>query len=134
MSGRDVADEYENRFPFKIKCETGSESRLPGKEQGQSSNKTQQDNEIIPELPTKIEIDNKNNVDYIDLVIERASLSEDEQRVISVMSTNDMQVEEIIEESGLAASSVLSALTLLQIKGAVAQKNGKRFSLKAAFR
>ena len=58
-----------------------------------------------------------------------AQLSETQLKIVSVMSKPDMHVDDIIDLSRLPASAVLSELTLLQIKGFVAQKPGKRFTL-----
>ena len=57
-------------------------------------------------------------------------LSENQLKIVSVMSKPSMHIDDIIDLSQLSASSVLSELTLLQIKGFVAQEGGKRFTLK----
>ena len=58
-----------------------------------------------------------------------SQLNETQLKIVAVMSKPDMHVDDIIDLSHLPASAVLSELTLLQIKGFVAQKPGKRFTL-----
>ncbi len=43
-----------------------------------------------------------------------------------------MHIDDIVDASGLPAATVLSELTMLQIKGYVTQRPGKRFSLNIA--
>ncbi len=134
VCGGDIISEYINRFPSKLVYGEKSRSLIPHEKRDSEADEDTQNSGEKPVPALKNEIDNKKSVDYIDLVIERASLSDSELRVISVMKTGDMHVDEIIAESGIDVSSVLSALTLLQIKGAVSQKNGKRFALIASFK
>ena len=49
--------------------------------------------------------------------------------LISVMDRPSMHVDDIIDLAKLPASTVLSELTILQIKGFVSQEQGKRFTL-----
>ncbi len=56
-------------------------------------------------------------------------LNANQLRIVGVMTRPGMHVDDIVAESGLAAASVLSELTMLQIKGFVTQEAGKRFSL-----
>lgn len=59
-----------------------------------------------------------------------SGLSADQLKIVSVMTKPSMHIDDIIDLSQLSASAVLSELTLLQIKGFVAQEGGKRFTLK----
>ena len=56
-------------------------------------------------------------------------LSENQLKIIGVMSDRSMHMDDIIDLCGLPASAVLSELTMLQIKGFVKQEQGKRFTL-----
>lgn len=74
-------------------------------------------------------IDNKNRREYIDLKEQLSGLSEQQLKIVSVMDEREKHIDDIIELSELPASSVLSELTILQIKGIVTQGSGKRFTL-----
>lgn len=58
------------------------------------------------------------------------TLSPTQLKIVSVMSEPSMHIDDIIDLSGLNASTVLAEMTLLQIKGVVSQESGKRFTLK----
>ncbi len=60
-----------------------------------------------------------------------SQLSEAERAVVSALGGEKKHVDDVISESGLSAAETLSALTLLEIEGLVAQSPGKLFSLKA---
>ena len=79
---------------------------------------------------TKKEIDKRDTIEYIDLVDDSTDLSDDEKAVVSAMKQEAEYADEIAQTSGLSASKVLPALTMLEIKGYVIQKHGKRFVLK----
>ena len=55
------------------------------------------------------------------------NLTPDQQRIMNTLSDGEMQVDALIQKTGLAASQVLAALTMLEIKGMVKQLPGKRF-------
>lgn len=56
-------------------------------------------------------------------------LTEQQLKIVGVMNSPSMHVDDIIDLSGLPTSAVLSELTMLQIKGFVSQEPGKRFTL-----
>ena len=131
MSGRDVMAEYAARFPEKFGLALKNEFVELGEKEAERLVKNELEYVRKPINREKKVIDNEKSVDYIDLVIEKGTLSENEQKILSVLTEPEMQVDDIILESELPASAVLSALTLLQIKGAVRQSSGKRFTLAA---
>lgn len=59
------------------------------------------------------------------------TLTGEEQTVFDVLSAGEAGADEIIEKTGLAVPKVLSALTMLQIKGLVGQKPGPVFERRA---
>ncbi|MCD8129155.1 MAG: DNA-processing protein DprA [Oscillospiraceae bacterium] len=60
------------------------------------------------------------------------SLNEAQLKIVSALKDPDMHIDDIVDASGLPAATVLSELTMLQIKGYVTQRPGKRFSLNIA--
>ena len=58
-----------------------------------------------------------------------AGLSESQLKIIAAITKPSEHIDDIIDNSQLQASEVLSELTLLQIKGLVTQERGKRFTL-----
>ena len=116
-SGWDVLTEYDKIFPSKLK--NAPVKKLP--ESGESK--------AEPEKVTNKVIDRKKNTDYIDLKKQLEGLSDTQLKIVEVMETPSMHVDDIIENSGLSSAKVLAELTMLQLKGCVTQEKGKRFTL-----
>lgn len=57
------------------------------------------------------------------------ALTPQQLKIVSVMNSRSMHVDDIIDRVQLPASTVLSELTMLQIGGFVTQEPGKRFTL-----
>jgi len=71
-------------------------------------------------------VDKENSKEYIDLK-EPAQLSEDELAILRVLSEGALQTDEIIQATGMEASDVLTALTMLELGGYVRAGEGQRF-------
>mgnify|MGYP004678276743 FL=1 len=80
------------------------------------------------ENSAKKAVDNEKDREYIDLK-DAAGLSEDELAVIYVLSRGEKQADEIIQETGMDASDVLSAITMLELEGYIRVNDGQRFEL-----
>lgn len=122
--GWDIMSEFEKLFPDKVKkvC-----AELPKRME-----KPSQDEEIKtvkPKNNTKKVIDKPESTEYIDLKTQLESLSQTQINIVSVMDSAGIQVDEIIERTGLSPAKVLADLTILQLKGYVSQQSGKRFTL-----
>ena len=55
------------------------------------------------------------------------SLNPDEQRIVSLLSLEPMQVDDIITQSGLAAPQVAGMLTILEMKNIVRRVPGNAY-------
>ena len=122
--GWDVMCEFAKLYPDKIKR---SDERIPG-----NSVKSEQSESVKTEKThkaTKKVIDKPDTAEYIDLKTQLESLSQSQLSIVSAMDREAMQVDEIIERTGLSPAKVLADLTLLQLKGCVSQQSGKRFTL-----
>lgn len=137
--GWEVLCEFEPLFPGKLKKPEKSGSlpeRLerqtaapgPGRARGDRP-ETGEGFAKLREPSGEKGIDKPEPVAYIDLKKRAEPLSEAQQAVLAVLTEPSMHVDDIIRLSGLGAPTVLSELTLLQIRGLVRQENGKRFSL-----
>lgn len=122
--GWDVMSEFAKLYPEKIKR---SIERIPG-----TCVKPEQNEPVVTEKThkdTKKVIDKPDTTEYIDLKKQLEGLSETQLSIVSAMDRKAMQVDEIIERTGLSPAKVLADLTLLQLKGCVSQQSGKRFTL-----
>lgn len=141
-TGWDVLSEFKERFPNQIK---GPDEVVPVPEEepagvypGAGPRAEHERNEG-PETGkgfAKLRVRNeRKNVDkaqkreYIVLKEQLEGLTENQLKIVSVMDAAGKHVDDIIDASALPAATVLAELTLMQIKGFVAQESGKRFSL-----
>ena len=117
----DVLTEYEGRRPFKrvrrMEQET-MEQRL--------ETALQEPTRSAP--AEKKEVDKKENRAYIDWKSAKELFTDDERGILFALEEKGLQVDEIIEATQIPARRVLSALTVLQLRGYVDEGIGKRFA------
>ncbi|NLV49792.1 MAG: DNA-protecting protein DprA [Clostridiales bacterium] len=65
----------------------------------------------------KLVVDNTNTVEYIGLIEQLSNLPETETVIIKALKDNPASTDELMERTGLTAAEVLSALTMLELKG-----------------
>ena len=129
-NGWDVLKEYESRFPNTItpkgKGSIPEEQAIPAENE-----KTEKAEEKPGKGFLKLRVPVRKRPDTAAPKLEEQlqNLNETQLKIVGVMSKPDMHIDDIIDLSRLPASSVLSELTLLQIKGFVIQNPGKRFTL-----
>ena len=80
----------------------------------------------IPRETTKKEIDNTPSAGYSDIELDPGSLTLDERTVLDALKGRT-HLDDIITASGLPSQAVLSALTMLEITGAVSQEPGRYY-------
>ena len=73
-------------------------------------------------------VDKKENRAYIDWKSARELFTDDERDILLALEKKDCLADEIIEATQIPARRVLSALTVLQVRGYVEEGTGKRFS------
>ena len=85
--------------------------------------------EIRKSKNDKKAIDNGATTAYSDLNDTLASLSPDEQKIVSALKNGERLVDDVIAESGKSAGVILASLTLLEVKGMVRRLPGKFIEL-----
>jgi len=118
--GSDVLWEYEARFPHKLRC---GRVELPKTTLGYQARQEQ----TKPSEPASAP-ETRPTLDVRALSTE---LTDDQVRIVKALKGGEMQVDDLIETVELPTRRVLSALTVLELDGHVAQSGGKRFSLNA---
>ncbi len=131
MRGWDVLREYKELFPDKI-SEKGPEKIPDQRYVPEAKQEIPQEAKPLKEEPGKgffkfrVPVRKAKNEN---LASQLSSLSENQLKIVAVMTKPSMHVDDIIDLSAMPASLVLSELTMLQIKGYVSQESGKRFTL-----
>ena len=132
-NGWDVLREYQERFPDKINSsgkgsvpeEMHTPENAPKPEKEGKEDKTKPKNFFKLRVPVKRASRNSSEV----LSAQLSGLTENQLKIVGAMNTPSMHVDAIIDICSLPASTVLSEMTMLQIKGFVSQEPGKRFTL-----
>lgn len=134
-----ILEEYENRFRDKLKPdgeldvprELAEPKVLHSEKRVQPKKDAREDGEGFFKLRVPVrrkDPDGASGPPRLSQQLE--GLGENQLKIVSVMTKPSMHIDDIIDLSQLPASVVLSEMTLLQIKGFVAQEGGKRFTLK----
>ena len=63
------------------------------------------------------------------LMDDRLLTTEDQLRILSVISADSSHIDDIAGDTGMSTARVLAQLTLLEIRGYVRREAGRRFSL-----
>lgn len=127
--GWDVLEVYEGQYPGRIhrpetpRCEApqmlvAQKPRVPKKEKPSRA-------------PDKKDIDKTPNREYSDRADVPAGLGPEEQAIVRCLIPGERPVDEVIAESGVPAGKVLALMTLLEIKGIIVRRPGKRAALKS---
>lgn len=82
-----------------------------------------------PQKTRKIDIDNAKIIEYSYLEKVADSLDGEEKTVFLAIGQSTLHIDEIIIQTGLSTAAVLSALTMLEIKGYIRQETGKLFAV-----
>ena len=129
--GWDVMEEYEAQYPERIHH---SEITLPPPEEKEAerSEPAQPEKQgkgffLFRSPNRERQQAQQQNRSILESQLE--ALTPQQLRIVGAMDSPSMHVDDIIDLTGLPASAVLSDLTILQIKGFVTQKPGKRFTL-----
>jgi len=130
LTGDDIVDEYAELFPEKISLDAQRQTAPLDRGNTQRYIKTQ----LVPvsrDSNKEKEIDNTSKVDYIDIDKLLGSLSGDEKTVVKMIGEGSANTDDIIVSSGLSAQQVLTALTMLEIKGYIVRGSGKSYTLQS---
>ena len=114
----DVLREYEAMYPHKILGERVELPRTLGYQAREGQSRARQAAaEETPALPK------------LDLAKNDAGLTDDQIAILRALKGGALQVDDLIEKTAIPTRRVLSALTMLELDGYVAQGGGKHFSL-----
>lgn len=130
--GWDVLAEYQSQFPDKV-SEKGKKA-MPEELRFEEKAKVEQPKDEPGKGFFKLRVPARRAAPKTEEVLTQqlSGLTENQLKIVAVMKKPSMHVDDIIDISALPASTVLSELTMLQIKGFVKQEAGKRFTLNIA--
>ncbi len=115
--GWDVMQEYLHRYPDAIReFNGGSEIRITEPMVASPVSVPEPEEERPQKKP-------------IDITLVKDRVNADEYRVLEILTGGEKQMDLLIAQTGLPASRILGAVTLLEVKGFLKRLPGKRFSL-----
>lgn len=122
MDAWDILKEYAPLYPDKLTRRMGGENlELTSRDLERSAEEKppeQKQEKPSPEAPKPV-----------DLGALKGSLSPDEWALAQLLTDKPVHVDNLIEQSGLAASQALAALTLLELKQIAVRMPGRRYTL-----
>ena len=118
LSAEDILVEYRDRYPIKL----ARVPRLTAEEERQRLESISE-----PAVRQKTTVDKGKDREYSIVKRKPDSFTDDELAILHTMQGKNCQADELVERTQIPAKRVLSALTMLQIAGCVAEKPGKRF-------
>jgi len=125
LSPDNIISEYIDLYPEKISYEAPEDVYHTGKHPHKGQDKQDKDECSS----AKKEIDKQTPVEYIDFDSIVDALENDERIVAMTVYSKSMHIDTIIQNSGLTPGQVLTAITMLEIKGYLRQSSGKFYSL-----
>lgn len=131
MNAEDVICELIHQFPGRLKLGTAIDEekerqRLSSALDASAAAREKAEKRSVEKEAAKA-VDSQPDIKYIDWKECRENLSEEQQIVLSTMGDKLYRTDDLVEMTQIPARRVLSALTILQIKGYVTEENGKRF-------
>ncbi|MEG2097164.1 MAG: DNA-processing protein DprA [Pseudoflavonifractor sp.] len=118
--GWDLLCEYVDRFPGKLTRPKGLVEEPP--EPMQDTKKAKPEPE-----PAEKPVDKAEKRAYITLQACQAEFTDDERDILLALAKGPLRSDDLVEAVQIPARRVLSALTMLQVRGHVKELSGKRF-------
>lgn len=120
LNAEDILDEYRGRYPVRL-------VKAPPMTQEEQRQRLEHVERPEASLRQKAPVDKEKDKEYSVIKRRPDSFTDDELAIIHAMGGKSCQADELVERTQIPARRVLSALTMLQIAGCVAEKPGKRF-------
>jgi len=125
LEADDVLCEFVDKFPGKLRLGRGAS--LPPEAERQRLEGAAASGHREARKPKEKSARDKEDVVYLSWADCKDKLTDDQRTVLLAMDGGMFQADDLVERAQLPARRVLSALTVLQIQGYVAEESGKRF-------
>lgn len=132
-SGWDIAKEYCYRFPDQVHEYSGGMSlQLSENEQSEWINQPAPlvaSEVYTPAASDKKAVDKQESRGYIDLRDKMEQFPADQRVIVSLLSEQSMDADDLIDRAQIPAARILASLTLLEVNGYVVRMAGRRYRL-----
>lgn len=117
--GEDILEEYWGRFPVKLAASSPESARARLRESPPEEQKEG------PE-PPRTEPEQKPR-ERVPKARQTERFTDDQLAILTAIQTKSLSADEIVERTQISMKYVLTALTMLQVQGAVEERPGRRF-------
>ena len=126
LCASDILEEYEGRYPVRMK---EAEPPLPEEERQQrlEGMRRRETARLEPAAPKATEKE-ETPLPTLSWKEAKRQLTDDQMAALTALEEGTASADQLIEKTGLPARRVLSALTILQVRGFVREEPGRRFA------
>ena len=118
--GRDILEEYWDRFPQKLAGAAPLSPQVAQARLDRPEENEPREERAEPEPPPE-------GREVVPLSQQRTRFTDDELAILATLGEKVLSADEVVERTQIPARYVLSALTMLQVQGAVEERPGRRF-------
>ncbi|MGN8876263.1 DNA-processing protein DprA [Pseudoflavonifractor sp. HCP28S3_F10] len=133
LSARDVLEEYETLYPAKVGRDRSGGLLY------RAARKVEKPVEKTPKMPRKEEkipletVDKGTGRSYSTFEACTEEFTDDEKELLLKLGESTLRPDDLVEATGIPARRILSALTMLQVRGYVEEKPGNGFAAVTVF-
>lgn len=122
--GEDILEEYRDRFPGRLGrreplSPQAEQQRLEDMEREETALPVKQETPVQEERPP---------LERVSKAEQAGRFTDDQLAILRALGEESRSAEELVEQTGIPARRILSALTMLQVERAVEEGAGRRFS------
>lgn len=122
--GEDILEEYRDRFPGRLGrreplSPQAEQQRLEDMEREETALPVKQETPVQEERPA---------LERVSRAEQAGRFTDDQLAILRALGEESRSAEELVEQTGIPARRILSALTMLQVERAVEEGAGRRFS------
>ena len=123
--GRDILEEYWDRYPEKLR---GARPLTPEAAQARLEDLEHRREESPTPVPKAVPTPAAPARERVPRAEQKNRFTDDELVLLAALAKENRSADQLVEQTQIPAKRVLSALTMLQIQGAVEELPGKRFA------
>lgn len=125
--GRDILEEYWDRFPLKLKASAPLTPEAAQERLGRTQDEKQRLNPT-PKSESNTDPEEEPERTVISLAEQKQRFTDDQLSLLHALGQQTRSADELVDLTQIPARRVLSALTMLQVDEAVQEHPGRRFS------
>ncbi len=119
----DILEDFVDLYPMKLACVAPLSPEVVRARLGGAGDKPRTE----PAQPAGVEKELQAEREMVSRTQQKSRFTDDELAILTAAAKGPLAADEIVEKTQIPAKRVLSALTMLQVQGAVEERPGRRF-------